>query len=246
MADGPWSSGPREILEHGLSLLRHDSDKHRRLAMITIDNAVELMMKTFLGLPKRVTNLSINRSRYAEFSQSFPKLLDAMEEFASDKLTGIRLGELEWYHRLRNQLYHDGNGLTVERKKVEVYATLATVLFENLFGSTLALPKSSQATLLSAFLRAWADLENALSTWFRHYEGSVMGSVRTPRQLARKGIIDKPTAQEIEELGAVRNEWVHSSDKPESDTPEIRQAMIERTESIAGMLRKKLIDLTQQ
>jgi len=51
----PWTSGAGEILRHGLQLLRKDSDVNRRLAMISIDNAVELMIKTYLGLPKRVT-----------------------------------------------------------------------------------------------------------------------------------------------------------------------------------------------
>lgn len=57
MSASPWASGPGEILQHGLSLLQKDSDVNRRLAMISIDNAVELMVKTFLGLPKRVTGL---------------------------------------------------------------------------------------------------------------------------------------------------------------------------------------------
>jgi hypothetical protein len=47
----PWASGPAEILRHGLGLLKSESDTNRRLAMISIDNAVELMIKTYLGLP---------------------------------------------------------------------------------------------------------------------------------------------------------------------------------------------------
>src|ERR1700730_17691581 len=41
------------------SLLRNDTDVNRRLAMIAIDNAVELTIKTYLGLPKRITGLTI-------------------------------------------------------------------------------------------------------------------------------------------------------------------------------------------
>ena len=106
----PWASGPGEILRHGIELLSKDSDTNRRLAMIIIDNSVELMIKTFLGLPKRVTRLEISRRDLPEVPESFPALLDALERFASDKLNGIELGEIEWYHRLRNQLYHQGNG----------------------------------------------------------------------------------------------------------------------------------------
>ena len=62
MAGQPWASGPKEILQHGLSLLHEDNDKNRRLALLSIDNAVELMVKTFLGLPKRITGLSISRN----------------------------------------------------------------------------------------------------------------------------------------------------------------------------------------
>ena len=34
--------------------------------MISIDNSVELMVKTFLGLPKRVTGLQIGREKFRE------------------------------------------------------------------------------------------------------------------------------------------------------------------------------------
>ena len=68
----PWASGPGEILRHGLSLLNRDTDTNRRLAMISIDNAVELMIKTYLGLPKRITGLSIPRKEYNDIAESFP------------------------------------------------------------------------------------------------------------------------------------------------------------------------------
>src|SRR5260370_4006242 len=98
----PWASGPGEILRHGLSLLKKDNDTNRRLAMIAIDNAVELMIKTFLGLPKRITGLTLSRKDFQEISESFPALLDALEKHATDKLTGINLVEIVRYHRLRN------------------------------------------------------------------------------------------------------------------------------------------------
>jgi hypothetical protein len=63
----PWASGPGEILRHGLELLKKDFDRNRRLAMISVDNSVELMMKTYLGLPKRITGLTITRKEYDRF-----------------------------------------------------------------------------------------------------------------------------------------------------------------------------------
>lgn len=86
MGSQPWVSGPREILQHGLSLLHDDSDRNRRLALLSIDNAVELTIKTYLGLPKRITGLQISRKDFAEISESFPKMLDALEEHAGQYL----------------------------------------------------------------------------------------------------------------------------------------------------------------
>jgi hypothetical protein len=63
---------------HGISLLEHDSDTNRRLAMLSIDNSVELMLKTFLGLPQRVTGIRLGRKELEEIGESFPRLLDAV------------------------------------------------------------------------------------------------------------------------------------------------------------------------
>jgi len=239
MAKAPWSSGPGEILQHGLSLLKKDSDVHRRLAMLSIDNAVELMIKTFLGLPKRITALTIPRSRYDEFSESFPKLLDALQEFASDRARGIDLGEIEWYHRLRNQLYHEGNGLTVEREKVRVYAELAKVLFKNLFGYEIEVQGDSKADGLGDFIQAWSELESALGqAWDRQ---ELTGSERsylmmTPAQLVERGLLEKSVVKEIESLRRVRNQWVHAIGDGEV-RPKITSEMIERLREIVSSIK---------
>ena len=158
----PWASGPGEILRHGLSLLKHDSDTNRRLAMISIDNAVELMIKTFLGLPKRITGLFIPRKEYQDMVDSSASLNDRLENYAPDKLDGIDLGTIEWYHRLRNELYHQGNGLTVERDKVEIYAELANLLFKNLFGEELVPHAISETELLGEFMATWISIERTM------------------------------------------------------------------------------------
>jgi hypothetical protein len=158
----PWASGPEEILRHGLEMLTRDDDVSRRLALIAIDNAVELTIKTYLGLPKRITGLAVPRREFQEMSESFPALLDGLDKYASDKLEGVDLGAIEWYHRLRNQLYHQGNGLTVARDKVEIYVELAKSLFRNLFGVSLIQTGSHKADLLGKFLESWNRLEAAI------------------------------------------------------------------------------------
>jgi hypothetical protein len=209
----PWASGPAEILENGLDLLSKDSDSNRRLAMISIDNSVELIIKTYLGLPKRVNGLKIARAEYQEFSESFPKLLDAIENYGASKLGSLDLGELEWYHRLRNQLYHQGNGLTVERAKVEIYGQLAIALFENLFDAKLPISTNNSHYLLAEFISAWAVFEHAandLSSYYYFDENAKLRSTTSyANELHSNGYLTKAELAEIKELWAIRNQVVH-------------------------------------
>jgi len=130
----PWANDLSEILQHGLDLVHHDTGAKRRLALVVVDNFVELLIKTYLSLPSRLTGVKLGRKRFEEVSERFPSLLDALEEHAGNKLDGVSLAEIEWYHQLRNQLYHNGVGLTVERNQVETYAELARLLFHHLLG----------------------------------------------------------------------------------------------------------------
>jgi hypothetical protein len=216
MATQPWAAGPREILEHGISLLRKDSDKNRRLALLSVDNAVELTIKTYLGLPKRINGITVPRKEFAEFSESFPKLLDALEQYASDKVTGIDLGEIEWFHRLRNQLYHQGNGLTVDRDKVDIYSELAKLLFENLFAEALSFPPEDQHQLLGEFLASWVAFERMTAELGKLNSDKLStlgGRIRPPlvamNEMLRAGVFESIDAKEIEDLRRIRNEVIH-------------------------------------
>lgn len=249
----PWASGPQEILVHGLSLLSIESDRNRRLAMINIDNAVELMMKTYLGLPRRATGLTIKRAELAEAFQSFPNLLDAMDKYAVDKLTGVHLDEVEWYHRLRNELYHNGNGLTVERTKVVVYADLAKMLFENLFGYSISslqpdtAPTHSADILLGRFLRGWHHLEFLVARLHAKYiQEPELG--RKPQvisvsllvrdlervvEIRRITIGGEPLIPAIERLRRLRNEIVHGV---QDYTDVLNDSVLSLLEQISGDL----------
>ena len=173
----PWSSGPMEILQHGINLLNKDSDTNRRLAMLSIDNSVELMIKTYLGLPQRVTGVRLSRKEYEEVSESFPRLLDAIEKHAQDKMKGFDISEMEWYHRLRNELYHQGNGLTVEREKVLAYAEIGKGLFRQLFGHGISsagveLPRRDLTLPYRPVSgRAQASLQDSNKAWLLTNDG---------------------------------------------------------------------------
>jgi len=207
-----WATGPGEILRHGIKLLANDSDSNRRLAMIAIDNSVELMLKTYISIPKRVTGLQIPRRERDEICSSFPQLLDGIEMHAAEKIMGIDLGEIEWFHRLRNELYHQGNGLTVERHKVEVYAELAKVLFENLFGVPMKLDETSDQLALGEFITAWVEIEKELSV--ANTDKKSFPTSKIISQLLKEGRITKAQHDEFREIQKIRNEVVHGVVEP--------------------------------
>jgi hypothetical protein len=154
----------------------------------------------------QVTGLSITRKEFQEISESFPALLDALEKYAMDKLDGVDLGVIEWYHRLRNELYHQGNGLTVERDKVQIYAQLANQLFKNIFGVELVASGTIGAELLGEFMTAWFEVERFLNMLqdiaVQRAETGGVGVVVNIR-------LPPSDIPELDELRTIRNEIVH-------------------------------------
>ena len=232
----PWARTLAEILEHGIALLKQDSDTNRRLALILIDNSVEQMVKTFLGLPRRITGINISRKDYAEIAESFPRLLDALEKHAASKIQGINLGELEWHHRLRNELYHSGNGLTVSKQVVTIYAELARLLFGALFDTSLDVKVSETEKLLGKFLSNYLRLQRALeSNTLEKTERGVFRIVDPIRTLLKNGRISKELHNEINEIRASRNSIVHGR---EDISILLTPDRIRRTDEIAAEIEK--------
>jgi hypothetical protein len=207
----PWTDGPRELIQHAVDHLALGGDFDRRIAMISVDNAIELMIKTYLGLPERTRGFKgPGRKELETVSESFPGLLDLLQNYATHKITGLSLDDIEWYHRLRNQLYHSGNGLTVEVSKVETYLQLAISLFESLFGCLPAIDHASAThTKAGQFLDLWNKFDRGLRQQLPPKEGFAYHWKRE--------YVEKVNPHAIELYNAVsqfRNELVHGLESP--------------------------------
>lgn len=222
MIEKPWITGPKELLVHGLQHLDLDTDFDNRISMISIDNSIELMIKTYLGLPKRITKIDgLTRKKFEEITLNFPNLLDGLEEFGSEKLSGIDLGDIEWFHRVRNQLYHDGNGITVEKNKVEAYAEIAKILFENLF--ELPIEETGSVilhhSLVGEFIKLWAYFERSAA----NSEGNRKSPLFLLRKMLEDGTITKKQAEKFDNIRQFRNNLVHGMSSP--NEAELRQVV---------------------
>lgn len=146
------------------------------------------------------------------------------------RLKHIDLSEIEWHHGLRNKLYHDGSGLTVEKSKVDVYFLLAAELFKALFDDEIDIPPiDKEERLIGTFLSKWVTLEKGL-IMYSEFVGETYG--RTPNLragidlLVEEGKIDQKIRGQISSLQQLRNAVVHGQVEPsKAITPAMLQLL---------------------
>ena len=188
--------------------------------MISVDNAVELGIRTYLGLPKRVRGSEgPSRRQLEEKGRSFPDLLDLIEEFGAGRLDGVSLGDLEGYHRLRNALYHDGNGVTVDPVHVDSYVQIARVLLRNLLDISIDEPGTPPPhSSLGLLVLKWGAFEQTLRQLAKDYLpkrkhewGPVLSIVDG---LIAKRVVEGPIRGRVEKVARARNTAVHGVQVP--------------------------------
>jgi hypothetical protein len=121
----PWQSGPTELIRYALSHLQGQSAGDQRIAFLLLDVAVETTLKTYLQLDEDVTGTKVSFAKRREACEgNFHDLVRGIKEAAGERLKGINLSHIRYYHDLRNRLYHEGNGITVPSDKAKAYARL--------------------------------------------------------------------------------------------------------------------------
>lgn len=222
----PWTSGPRELLEHADSHLSKNSAFDHRIAFISIDNAVELMIRTFLSIPKRARGRDGPPRKRIEAAAGFPDLLDLLEEYADDLIQGIELGDIEWYHRIRNSLYHEGNGITIDKNQLDAYREIAKILYQNLFKVKLEV---APAGVTGAFLESWAIFENRMRSvvmrQLRERKVQYMPPAHLIEKLHENSVVSTDFVEKARELQKIRNSVAHGYSVPGLDAGHIMSSL---------------------
>jgi hypothetical protein len=234
-----WNKGPIELYIHGLEHLNKKTDFDYRIAMILIDNAVEIALKTYLIINRR--DLQINRKELKDGLRSFPSLLDLFEKYSPQLISNSDLDQIERFHSMRNSLYHEGNGITVEEFSIKIYSAITKVIIEKLFSASLTETKSSieiedeklekfldeeirkigmdeeeyeRDRLISEFVLMWGDFENYLiNVSDRKERRSSPSSIM--REIINENKIDITIKAKFEMARNYRNGFYHGKIKPE-------------------------------
>lgn len=199
----PWVLGSKELLHHAEGHLhtKNRSGFDLRIAMISVDNAIEIMIKTFFSLPEESNGVPFSEAKKID-SHSFHALIQGISKFAKDKIVGIDLQEIQWFHGIRNSLYHSGNGITVEPNHAEVYLQVATTLYESLFGVNYE-PKFKKASDLTLFLDNWVKVEKQLKE-LAVLNGLDVEDADFSSKLLSENLIDKDSYEEFNKIVQLR------------------------------------------
>jgi hypothetical protein len=203
-----WASGAIELLRHADSHIHLETAFDRRIAFISIDNSVETSIRTFLALPSSKSGIKVPRKDVDAVENSFPALLGLLWEHAGGRLTGIDEADIEHYHRIRNKLYHDGTGLSVDEQYLLAYRQIAVLLLKNLFGVVLGDPKP--APTLERLIVLWNKIEEVLNRKFKK-AGIERGHTFFWEEAMRAGLLSQTDISDLTELRMIRNKEVHSS-----------------------------------
>lgn len=138
----PWIQGPFELIRHANEHLNLAGDTDRRIAFIGFDNAIEVCIDVFLSLhPKVRGGVEIPNDETEKAKRNYHTKLEFFYKYVQDKKMAIELPieDIIWYHQLRNQLYHSGNGLTPETHVLQGAKAAALVIFKSLFNFDVTL-----------------------------------------------------------------------------------------------------------
>jgi hypothetical protein len=205
-----WASGAIELLRHADSHINLETAFDRRIAFISIDNSVETSIRTFLSLPNSKSGIKVTRKDIEAVENSFPGLLGLLWKHAGSRVTGLDEDEadIEHYHRIRNKLYHDGTGLSVDEQYLLAYRQIAVLLLKNLF--SVLLGEAKPAPTLERLIVLWNQIEEAFNQKLKR-AGIERKYAFFWEEAKRSGILNNDDIQSLNELRLIRNRQVHSS-----------------------------------
>lgn len=221
MTKNIWITGSVELLNHGIKHIKESSGDNNfdyRIAMISIDNAVEAIIKIFITLNRRTIRISYKT--YKDGTRKFPAMLDLLLNHCPEKISADELDAIEMFHMIRNNLYHQGTGINVDREIVERYSVVAGELISRLFdvemGKDFEIESVSDiSSLYNEFLLIWRDIEVNLKNFALTKE--LIPKIPRPLTikniliiLLRNELIDEDLANEISNISSFRNNIVHN------------------------------------
>ncbi|MBR8344756.1 hypothetical protein [Burkholderia ambifaria] len=264
----PWAQTPFELLRHAEGHLRSGTDFDRRIAMVGFDNSIEVSVITYLSLnPIQRGNRQFAREAVVNWNRNFHTKLEFLEAHAKslDVPMEIERAWLVFYHELRNDLYHAGNGLVpaeehllgIRRGAIWAFSLLFECDGEALLDACLsdakapanppesteriAVAMSDATTFLQAFLSAKQAADELLELRGKTADfTSLLAEARATSEVIGTQT-DPVPAELVESLARAEQakDLVLRGDTPAGDTPPL-DSLVQALDKFALRLRSTL------
>lgn len=236
-----WTSGAVELLKHAAQHVTLNSAFDKRIAFISIDNAVEVMTRIYLNLPKQYFKgqRRPTRREIEDCNNSFSAYLELLNRYFEEKIIGIDVGDIEYYHRLRNKLYHDGTGLSVDEEHLKAYFKVSKILLNRLFN--IDFKTDYEEATLEKLIGLWNKVEENLNEIFE--SGIIRDDTFKWEDALSSGLLTSEIITEIISVRLLRNQIVHADNINEErllDTYKKVKDLLTKLEENVASVRDKV------
>jgi hypothetical protein len=125
----PWQRDSANIIRLSLDQIRGETASGLRIAFMLLDMGAETIMKTYLSLPDRLTGAATSYSaRRKAMNGGFHDVVEGVLEASKDSYFQEQIYTIQYYHSIRNKIYHEGTGATVHVEDVKAYCDIVLEL----------------------------------------------------------------------------------------------------------------------
>ncbi len=147
----PWQKTAKNLIRYAQKFQNTNDEFERQVGYLLLDVGVETLFRVFvtqpgievkLGYTRRdkiakgtveKTNFQRDEITLSGFDElAFHKLTDAVKQMAGEKVNTDDIKRVEYFHNIRNKIYHLGDGIVPTKENFEEYLELAQSLLKTL------------------------------------------------------------------------------------------------------------------
>lgn len=132
-----WHKAPVKIVLEAIKHANNKNEEEHLIAFLLLDVGAEMLFKTYLGLPKKITGATTSEDeRFNITCKGFHDVVEGVKN-SRQGISVKDLARVEFFHGIRNKLYHQGNGLAVPSSHLVEYISVLKILFKQLINVEL-------------------------------------------------------------------------------------------------------------
>jgi hypothetical protein len=127
--DHPWQVTPAQLIAYGKEHLDNKDEFSKKIALLLVDVGVEALFKVYLLLGDKVTGAKLKFSKRKSAAEgNFHDLVQGVKKSIPHEINESIFDRVQYFHTIRNKIYHQGDGVVPAEVNVKEYADIAVHL----------------------------------------------------------------------------------------------------------------------